>query len=201
MAIKTINRRFISGLLAILPLVATLGLLYWLVITAESLLGGFLRMILPELLYFPGLGLLAALGLVFLVGFLLDAWLFRKLIEWADGLMARIPLVRSIYMGVRDFADYFSEEGRKKNFNRAVVVHFGEGRRLMGLVTREDFEALPDTVGKKGDVAVYLPMSFQIGGYTLMLPAEQVETVDMNAEDALKYILTGGITRKAGDGL
>ncbi len=199
MAMKTINRRFISGLLAILPLAATVGLLYWLAVTAESLLGGLLQAILPDILYIPGMGLLAAAGLIFLIGFMLDAWLFRWIFERADRLMSQIPLVRSIYMGVRDFADYFSEENRRRNFSRPVVVHFGDGRRLMGLVTREDFESLPDTLGGENDVAVYLPMSFQIGGYTIMLPRDQVETVDMPAEDALKYILTGGITRKARD--
>ena len=194
---KTISRRFLAGLLAILPLIATLALIYWLAITAESVLGSLLRVLLPDALYFPGLGLLTAAGLIFLLGLLLDVWVFRRLLNWGDSLMARIPLVRSIYNGVRDFSDYFAGDERKKNFNQAVVVHFGDNRRLMGLVTRDDFDALPDTLGRPGDVAVYLPMSFQIGGYTLMLPRDQVEPVDMPSDDAIKYILTGGITRRS----
>jgi len=65
--------------------------------------------------------------------------------------------------------------------------------RLMGFVTRSEFGDLPEGVGKVGEVAVYLPMSYQIGGYTLFLPREQAVPVHMSREEAMKFILTAGL--------
>jgi uncharacterized membrane protein len=60
-------------------------------------------------------------------------------------------------------------------------------------VSRADFEGLPEGVGHKGEVAVYLPMSYQIGGYTLLVPRELLIPVRMSREEAMKFILTAGL--------
>ncbi|MCH8503287.1 MAG: hypothetical protein LAT50_03080, partial [Ectothiorhodospiraceae bacterium] len=59
---------------------------------------------------------------------------------------------------------------------------------------RTDFEGLPDKLGGKGEIAVYMPMSYQIGGYTLILPAEQVEPVDMTMDAAMRFAVTAGMS-------
>jgi uncharacterized membrane protein len=70
--------------------------------------------------------------------------------------------------------------------------------RAMGFVTRSEFDDLPAGVGRKGEIAVYLPMSYQIGGYTLFLPREQAEPVEMSREAAMKFILTAGLKAAPG---
>jgi uncharacterized membrane protein len=63
----------------------------------------------------------------------------------------------------------------------------------MGFVTRREFGDMPAGVGREGEVAVYLPMSYQIGGYTVFLPREQAVPVLMSREEAMKFILTAGL--------
>ncbi len=67
-------------------------------------------------------------------------------------------------------------------------------QKLLGLVTRQSFEDTPAGMGDEHSVAVYLPMSYQIGGFTLILPRDQIEPIDMSIEDGLRFALTAGVT-------
>ena len=72
----------------------------------------------------------------------------------------------------------------------------GSDMRLMGFVTRDHFSDLPGGVANEGDVAVYLPMSYQIGGYTVFMPRSQITPVDMSRERAMRFVLTAGLRSK-----
>ena len=193
---KGLTRTFLTGLAAILPIVITLALLWWLSTAAEELLGGLLRAILPEPLYFPGLGLLVTLGVIFGIGVLLRAYVVQWLFAWVEGLMDRIPVVKTIHGVVRDMLNLVSGDLEKKFGDAVLVTLPGTDYRLVGFVTREDFAGLPDELGSEGTIAVYLPMSYQIGGYTLMLPRKQVEPLNLSLEDAMRYTLTAGVSAR-----
>jgi len=194
--VKGATRTFLTGLGAILPLAITLVVLWWLGAAAENVLGGRLRQLLPEHLYFPGLGLLTGIALIFLFGVLLRAYLVQRLLAWIENLIQRIPGAKTVYGIVRDMMGLFSGDLQKK-FGAAVLVTLpGTDYRLVGFVTREDFAGLPENLGIPGTIAVYLPMSYQIGGYTLMLPREQVEPLDLTLEDAMRYTLTAGVSAR-----
>ncbi len=193
---KRITRIFLSGLVAVLPLAGTVAVLYWLGSAAESFLGEAIRLVLPERFYVPGLGLATGALLVFLVGLLMEAWFFRRLFSLADWTLGRTPVVRSIYNALRDFADYFYVPGRRRPQHQPVAVRLPGGGLVLGLVTREDFSDMPPGVAAADSVAVYLPMSYQIGGYTLILSRDAIEPIDMPVEDALRFVLTGGISRR-----
>lgn len=196
---KGLTRTFLTGLAAILPIFITLALLWWLGTTAEELLGGLLRAVLPDLLYFPGLGLLMTVGAIFGIGVLLRAYLVQGLFAWVEKLMGRIPVVKTIHGMVRDMMNIFSGD-LAKHFGDAVLVTLpGTDYRLVGFVTREDFAGLPDQLGSEQTIAVYLPMSYQIGGYTVMLPREQVQPLGMSLEDAMRYTLTAGVSASKTD--
>lgn len=194
--VNSATRTFLTGLGAILPLAITLVVLWWLGSAAENVLGGRLEQLLPEHLYFPGLGLLTGIALIFLFGVLLRAYLVQRLLAWTEDLIQRIPGAKTVYGIVRDVTGLFSGDLQKK-FGSAVLVTLpGTDYRLVGFVTREDFAGLPDNLGTPGTIAVYLPMSYQIGGYTLMLPREQVEPLDLTLEDAMRYTLTAGVSAR-----
>jgi len=194
--VRKISRTFLTGLAAILPLVITLALLWWLGSTAEKVLGGLLGAILPDALYFPGLGILAGLALVFALGVLLQAYVVRGLFDWMESLMQRIPVIKTIHGTVRDVTNLLSGDIHKR-FGQAVLVTFpGSDFKLVGFVTREDFDGLPDNLGGPETIAVYMPMSYQIGGYTLMLPRERIEPLDLSLEDAMRYALTAGVSAR-----
>ena len=80
-----------------------------------------------------------------------------------------------------------------------VTLHEG-GPRLLGFLTRESLNDLPEGLGGEGTVAVYLPMSYQIGGYTLILPRSAVTPVEMGIEDAMRFAVTAGVKAKTGTG-
>jgi uncharacterized membrane protein len=193
---RTIYRTFGKGLFAILPIAVTLYALYWLGAIFERLLGGIIKLFLPEAWYIPGSGLALGVVVVFLVGTALNAWITQWLYDWFESLIDRIPLVKSIYGSVRDLLGFFaqSSDGQAQ---QVVVVTFGEGAQrtqLLGFVTREDFERLPDGLGDDALVAVYLPMSYQIGGYTLMVAREAIQPIDMTTEQALRFAVTAGMS-------
>ncbi len=193
-------RAFITGLAAILPIAITLSLLVWLGSLADSVLGTLLQWVLPEMLYFPGLGLLTGIILIILLGLLLRAYVVQGLFAWMEGLVQRIPVVKTIHGTVRDVMDLLSGGDMRNRFGQAVLVTLpGTDFRLVGFVTREDFRGLPENLGNQDTIAVYLPMSYQIGGYTLMLPRDRVEPLNLSLEDAMRYTLTAGVSAHKSD--
>ena len=191
---KSIGTTIITGLITILPIVLTLYLLYWLIITSEQLMGGLLKLVLPNVFYFPGLGTLAGLILVFLIGLLMKAVLIRQLFSLSEGLLYRLPIVKSIYSAIRDLIDFFSP--KKEQFGRVVIVTVN-GMEMIGFITQEDPERLPESFRNADSVLVYLPMSYMIGGFTLLIPKQDIRPCQMNMDEAMRFVLTAGITGKS----
>ena len=189
---KWIGRAFLAGLAAIVPVAATLYLIYWLAAAAETTLGDPLRILLPEGWYWPGMGLGAGLLLVFLIGLLMHAWLVQRLYGRAESLLYRIPLIRSVYGSMRDLYNLFLPT-QEQGLHQTVVLSWG-GIRLIGFITRQDLSDLPPGIGAADDVIVLLPMSYNVGGYIVVVPRSAVHPIDMSVEDALRFTLTAGIT-------
>lgn len=197
---RQIGRIFLGGLAALLPAVITLWLAAWLVVSAERGLGGLLRLVLPEPYYLPGMGVVLALGLVFAVGLLVRTEPIRRLFGLGGALLDRIPLIKTVYGAFRDLIQFITAD-RKDSFNKVVMVRptADSEIELIGFVTREDFTGLPEGIGGEDRIAVYTPMSYQVGGYTLFLPRSRVRAVDMSMEDAMRMALTAGMSVKKGD--
>lgn len=187
---------FLTGLAAILPTAVTLYLLYWVGTSAEALLGGLLQRVLPTGMYIPGLGVVSGIALVFLLGLLLNAYLIRRLWGLVEELMTRIPLVKTVFGASQDLMGLLSPNAQKDmSQSQVVMLPLGDtGYRLLGFVTRQDFSGLPEALGDADTVAVYTPLSYQIGGYTLMVPRSKLTPVDMTFEEAMRYALTGGVS-------
>ena len=192
----TLGRIFVTGLLTLIPAVATLYLLVWLIGGIDRMFGKPLRWLMPDEHYLAGMGIVAAVALVFGVGLLMHGVLFRKIFRRVERAMLSVPLVRSIYGAMKDLLGLF---GQHKDPALQVVslTMPGTGWRVLGFVTRSDFTDLPPGVGTPAEVAVYLPMSYQVGGYTVIVPREAIKPVEMSREDAMKFILTAGL--KTGD--
>jgi len=195
---KKIGKLFLQGLIAILPIALTLYLIYWLAATAESVLGQAIRFVIRDY-YRPGMGVLAGFFLVLSIGILLRIWIFRKLLALGEALLQKVPGVKSIYGSIRDLVGFF-DASKKKDFDKTVMVSFlDDDTRLMGLVTREAFDDLPKGIGDKETVAVYLPMSYQLGGFTVMVPRSRIRAVDLPVDQAMKFVLTAGVSAENKD--
>lgn len=190
---------FFTGLLAVLPILITVALLLWLVRAAESVLGGMLDILLPGSLYLPGMGLVLAIAIIFLVGLGLQGVMFRQLMRWLEEAINRIPLVKTVYGAVRDLTGLMNSKGEKRFTEVVMVALPNVPIRLVGFITVESLAAarLPGTAD---EVAVYLPMSYQIGGYTLLLPRSYLTPLAMSFEDAMRFVITAGISRQGEPG-
>jgi uncharacterized membrane protein len=136
------------------------------------------------------MGLLVAVVVVFAVGVLMHGWVFRRLFGLLERLMLEIPLVRSVYTAMRDLLGMFADH--KDEALQVVALTLPGNLRLLGFVTRNEFDDVPGVAGAD-EVAVYLPMSYQVGGFTVFVPKSAVTPVDMSREDAMKFILTAGL--------
>lgn len=186
-------KTFLKGLATTLPVTLTFYLIYWLGMTAEKALRPIMIAILPYDFYWPGLGLLAAIGIIFLSGIAVNAWLVKRLFDMSETLLDKIPLVKSIYGALRDFMDFFSREKKEDKLNNAVVVRIGE-MHLIGFQVRDDVSGLMTSAENEDLVAIYLPLSYQIGGYTICVPRNTVQRLEMSNEDTMRWVLTAGLS-------
>lgn len=184
---------FLKGLAAILPLALTVYVVFWLAKTAESVLGGPLRAWLPEDRYWPGLGLLAAFILILAVGVLVDAYIVRRLFRYGEAILARIPIVKTIFGAFKDFSRFLPAGGKARDLKRVVLWRFN-GAQLIGFVTEEQLNPKLFGANHEDLVAVYFPMSYQIGGYTLYLHKDELRETELSVEEGMRLVLIGGVS-------
>lgn len=193
-ALKT----FFRGLAAILPLAATGALISWAVVSGETLLRHVILewFGLPQEQYWPGMGFVLSIALVFLIGLLMYSFIVRQIYRRLTNLLERIPIVKFVYGMFVDVARLVSS-AEEKPFRRVVLVKLPEGLEQIGFVTREDFDDHPD-IGD-GKLAVYFPMSYQLGGFTVVVPKENCRKIEMSVEEALRFCVTAGVSRAEDD--
>jgi uncharacterized membrane protein len=193
---KRLSRIFIAGIATILPAIATFYLLFWLGARAESVVGRLIHALLPGHLYRPGMGVLAGVALVLAIGAMMQALLVRRLFNWGERLLCRVPLVKSIYGSIRDLINFVSHPGSEGSEGSQVVMVTlgGTGIEVMGLLTRRDFSDMPKEVAGPDTVAVYLPLSYQIGGHTILVPKSAVRLLHMSTDQAMRFMITAGMS-------
>lgn len=182
----------LRGLVTVVPVAATLYLVVWLAVSAEWLVGLAFKAFFPDAWYLPGVGLALALPLLYGIGWAVDHWLLKGAIGIVEDLLARTPLVNKIFAAVRDLISYFTRD-QTRHFDQVVSFELA-GIRLLGLVTREDLGDLPEGLRSTLHAAVYVPGSYQIGGFTVNVPRERLIPVTMAVEDALRYAVSGGMS-------
>ncbi|MCC2617104.1 DUF502 domain-containing protein [Aestuariibacter halophilus] len=175
----------LKGIAALLPLSLTLYFLYWFMSGAEALL----RPYIPPQWYIPGIGILLACSAIVIVGLLVNLYFFNALVSLVNRQLEKIPLVKSLFGAIQDTMTVFKINDTSEK-RKVVSVEIMPGIRMIGFVTGEHSGTRlfddSDTVG------VYLPLSYQIGGYTLYVPRNQLTNLDISVEEAMRLALTGG---------
>ena len=196
----TLRRYFVAGLLVWIPLVITLWVLKLLVdLMDQSLL------LLPSNyhtdaifgFHIPGLGLILTTAIVLATGALAANFFGRKLIDLGHSILGRIPIVRSVYGGVKQISDtLFSPEG--KAFRRACLVRYPHaGAWTVALVTGSPEHELASILGRE-QVSVFVPTTPNItAGFFLVVPRSETIELDMSVDEALKYIISMGVAEPA----
>ena len=190
---KKIGSILLKGLVTILPIGLTIYFVYWLGVTTENLLSTPLKWAVGQN-YWPGMGLVTGFLLLFLVGLAVNAFIVRRVLGLGEDLLLRVPVVKTVYSAIRDMTRLVNTEKKKGDLDRVVTVDFGFGK-LIGFVTQEHANTL-GIGGGEDLVAVYLPMSYQIGGYTIYLSRSRLTETDLTVEQAMRIVLTGGVRGK-----
>lgn len=176
---------FLQGLAVTAPVVFTVYVLVASVRWLDRVMFGLVESWFGESVStFWGLGAITALGMIYLIGLLMRLYLFRKLVGVTEKLFGRVPLVKTLYGSIRDLLQFF-QQGGSRPAGKAVKVELGPHAHMIGITTSQD----PDT----GRVGVYLPLSYQIGGFLVYMPPHLAKGLDMDVETALKLVLTGGM--------
>jgi uncharacterized membrane protein len=193
---KKIWNTVLKGLVAILPVGLTVYVVYWLATTAERLFSQVIKLFIPDQWYWPGLGLLTGVLVLYFVGLAVNAYIVNRALRVSDKLFARIPVVKTIYLAIRDFMRFFPSSGQASDLQRVVLVPCGPGK-IIGFVTSESDAMLRRSGPSGATIAIYLPMSYMVGGYTVFVARELVEPTSLSVEEGMRIALMGGVRSAA----
>lgn len=190
---KQLQKIFLQGLVTFLPIALTIYIIYAGVSVVDSFLGDSLREVLP--FYVPGLGFLLTIALIFLLGLMLNNLIATGLFHKLEVRILKVPFIKAIYSPLRDVMNLFSKGAGPTGLQKVVLVDVGDtGIRSLGVVMRESFKDLPAIEENASDrVAVYVPMSYGLGGFTLMVPRSRITPLDMPIEKAMSLAITGWV--------
>lgn len=183
---KQLSQYFFRGLITALPLGLTVYLLYLFLSWSEALAMQLIRPFAGGF-YVPGMGLLLGIAGILLLGFLVSQRGMGKLLSWIELPFTNLPVVKSVYSSLKDFADYFSPRRNQAAQQTVVTLRLpGQDLEIVGLVTRQRVDDLPAGFQRGDRVAVYLPMGYMIGGYTVFVPRDWVQPIDVSVEEAMR---------------
>ena len=193
---QLIKRYFITGLLIWVPLVITGWVLSLIVSTLDQSLRLLPTSIHPQTLLgfaVPGAGAVLTLVMILLTGLLASNFIGQKLVVWWEKLLARIPVVNSVYNSVKQVSDtLFSPNGNA--FRKALLVQYPrEGSWTVAFLTGAPGGDIVNHL--QGEhVSVYVPTTPNpTSGFFLMMSAKDVVELDMTVDEALKYIISMGV--------
>ncbi len=202
---RGLRKYLVAGLLVWAPLGVTILTFRFLLESFDGLLPLLPAWMQPDAVFgfhLPGFGVLLAFVVVLGTGFLVANLLGRTLVGWWEDLLNRIPLVRSIYSGVKGFTETMVGGKAGKAFRKVVLIEYP--RRDMwsiGFVTATDIPDIDAVTGEK-QVCVYVPTTPNpTSGLIVYVPASQVRETNMSIDGAMKMVVTMGIVMPTPRGL
>ena len=192
-----LRKWLLAGLLVLVPLIITLWVLDWVVSTLDQTLN-----ILPEAwqperwlgMHIPGLGVLLALAIVLTIGALASNFVGNRLVNWWHALLHRIPVVRSIYSGVKQVSDtLLSDKGNA--FRKALLVQWPrEGLWTIGFLTGAPGGDVARHLPAQDYLSLYVPTTPNpTGGYFVMVHKRDCIELAMSVDEALTYVISMGV--------
>jgi uncharacterized membrane protein len=171
---------FIRGLLLVFPFAFTVYIISWGLNWIDSLVK----------IKIPGLGLSILLSAITLLGYLGSSLLVRSLFDSIEKYIIRIPLISLIYTSLKEFIAAFV--GNKKKFDKPVLVMLNKQQQIqrLGFITQPDLIQLH----LPGNVAVYLPHSYNFSGDLYIVPKELIIPLNISGTEIMKFIISGGVT-------
>jgi uncharacterized membrane protein len=177
---KRLFRYFVQGLILIVPAAVTAYVCYIGFTKIDGWLG----------ISIPGVGFVATIVLITLVGFVGTTFVTRTLLSTFEEALTHLPFVRLVYTSTKDLLNAFV--GEKRRFDKPVVVAITADGAIKGLgyITQES----ADSLGALDSVVVYFPQSYAFAGWTFVVPASRVTRVETVSSDFMAFVVSGGVT-------
>jgi uncharacterized membrane protein len=187
---------FLTGLAVIVPLGLTLYILVFLIGMMDGLLTIIPRQYHPDTLigfHIPGFGIIVTILLIFISGLMTKSIVGNRIVRYTEGLLDKIPIVRSIHMAIKKIVDSMVIY-RSRSFKKVVLVEFPrKGAYTVAFVTGEPANEIHARTGQRF-ISVYVPTTPNpTSGYFIMFPEHEIVHLDMSVEDAFTLIISGGI--------
>lgn len=194
-----LRKYFISGLLVWLPIWVTLLVFRFLVDILSRSLTLLPHDLQPDVLlgfHVPGIGVVITLLVIFLTGLFAANFIGSKLVEWGDMLVARIPLVRSIYNGVKQVTQTVFTPGGQ-SFRKVLLVQYPkDGTWSIAFQTGEVSKDIEGVLGNEPLVSFFIPTTPNpTSGFLMMAPRSKVIDLDMSVDQALKFVISLGVVQ------
>jgi uncharacterized membrane protein len=191
----SLRRYLVAGVLVWLPILATLWVITFIVGLMDSILTWLPVSYQPQALLgyrLPGVGIVVALVVLLVTGLIVSNLIGRRLVQYWDGVIRRIPLVRSIHGGVKSFAE--SVFSQSNSFRKVVMIQYPRaGVWSIGFITAEDVAEIHHKTGVR-HACVYIPTTPNpTSGFIVMVPATEVVELQMTVDGAMKMIITCGV--------
>lgn len=193
--LKTIRRQLTTGLLVLLPVITTIFLVSWLFRELDQILGRHFALLFGKYIY--GVGFVSLILLIWLVGAASRTYMGAKLNSLKDTVIARIPMIGSIFGSIKQVSDGLLEMDAS-DFEQVVLIEYPrKGLYAVGFVTssrRVEFEFTEKKL-KQGRVAhVFMPtVPNPTSGYIILVPEEDLHRLNITVEEGLKLVLSLGI--------
>lgn len=199
--IAYIRTCFISGLLVWLPILVTIVVIKFVI----DLLSKSLLLLPPQYqpdvlfgVHIPGVGVILTILVIFSTGVVAANFVGRRLVEISDALVARIPIVRSIYTGVRQVAETMFKPGGQ-SFRKVLLVEFPcAGVWSIAFQTGEGYKEVEKALQAEQMVSYFIPTTPNpTSGFLMMAPRHKVIELDISVDQALKFVISLGVVQPA----
>ena len=185
---KKSKNYFLSGILFFVPLVITIVVIKAIFTFLDNLLFPYLQ---PYFGYWlPGIGILIILGMILLTGMVVTNYMGRKFFQFGENMVLNIPLVKSIYSSVKQILQTFSGQDKQLSKKVVLVEYPKENVWSVGLVNGEIIH--PQTRAELYSILIIAAIN-PASGFFIMVPKEKVIMLDISVEEAMKWIVSGGI--------
>lgn len=191
-----LTRLFLRGLIAGLPVVLSIYVLVWFFHLVDRASSGLFLWALPSARNIPGLGIVLGVGVIMLLGLLLSMPVLARVFALLELPFRNVPLIKSVYSAFKDLLDYFGQDSNQDSQVVVVEPPGMGGLQFMGLLTRGNLSDLPPEVRKDDTVAVFIPMSYALGGYTVFVPRAWTRKTSMKVEVVMRSALTAWIKKQ-----
>ncbi len=183
---KKLRGQFLSGILVVVPIAASVLILVWLFNTIDSVLQPLIRAIFGNSI--PGVGFATTIILIYIIGAVARNVIGKRIIQYGESLLSKVPIFRQLSSGIRQILESFTAPN-KTGFMQVVLVEFPkEGMKAIGFITNE----IKDTTGEKL-LSVLIPTSPNpTTGFLQIVKEKDIIRTQITVDEALKMIVSAG---------